>query len=168
MTAIEIERALAEVVIERKRVCDQKLQMLEKCAKTERKALLIEQGMYSLCLRAGLLYNVLGEREKTIAIKCSRMPKFLKKYPKLLDRFQKSSHEEQLRMTAALYGDVWMDSQFLKNYRTELKVAQDRGSAADVFELQIKTAVVESVLADWKMWRVQHDVYSDAMEDEEP
>ncbi|MBQ8431381.1 MAG: hypothetical protein IJX28_00705 [Clostridia bacterium] len=165
MTAIEIESALAEIVLARKNACDQKLQTLDQSAKTERKALMIEQGMYSLCLHAGLLYNVLGERGKVIATKCNRMPKFLKEYPKLLDHFQKSAHEEQLKMTAALYGEVWMDSQFLKNYRTELKVAQTKGSAANVFELQIKTAVVESVLADWRRWRKEQGVYPTALEE---
>ncbi len=165
MKPIEIEKALAEVVIAREMDCKQRIQSLPPEAKTEKKALLIEQGMYSLCLHAGLLYNVLGGREKVIATKCNRMPKFLKEYPKLLDRFQKSADEEQLKMTAALYGEVWMRAQFLRNYRTELRLAREKGSADQMFELQIKTAVVESVLSDWQRWRVEHGIYPIALEE---
>ena len=164
MKPIEIEKALAEVVIAREMDCKQRMQRLAPEAKTEKKALLIEQGMYSLCLHAGLLYNNLGERDRCIAIKCTRMPKFLKGVPELRGAFQSAAPAEQLRMTAALYGEVWMRDQFLRNYRTELRLAREKGSADRVFELQIKTAVVESVLADWQRWRVEHGVYPTALE----
>ena len=64
MTPIEIEKALAEIVLEKERIVDEKLRVLDKGAKTEKKALMIEKGMYSLCLHAGLLYNAMGETER--------------------------------------------------------------------------------------------------------
>jgi len=163
MTAVQIEKALAEIVIDRKNACAAKIQKLPREAVTEKKALLVEEGMYSLCLNAGLLYHTTGSRENVIANKCRRMPVFVKKSPDpaLEGCFSAVDSEEKLRMTAALYGEVWMWDQILCKYRRELAEAEAHEDAAAIPECRIKVQVIASVLSDWQKWRVENNIYPD-------
>ncbi|MBE6638618.1 MAG: hypothetical protein E7616_04070 [Ruminococcaceae bacterium] len=161
MTPIEIEKALAEIVLEKERIVDEKLRVLDKGAKTEKKALMIEKGMYSLCLHAGLLYNAMGETEraKCIEIKSRRMPYFMRMFPEIKKAYESADCEEKLHMTAALYGEIWMKEQFVLMYRSQLSRAEAAGETALIFELGLKLDAVESVLAAWKEWRRENNVY---------
>lgn len=161
MTPIEIEKSLAEIVMERERIVDEKLKVLDKSAKTEKKALMIEKGMYSLCVHAGLLYNTIGERDHCIQIKSTRMLNHMKLSPNVKEVFEKADQEEKLRMTAALYGELWMTDQFVVTYRSQLAKAKESGETALCFELKIKLEALESALDDWKNWRHQNGIYAD-------
>ncbi len=159
MTPIEIEKALAEIVLDKERAADEKLKALDKNAKTEKKALMIEKGMYSLCLRAGLLYNTIGEREHCIELKSRRMLNFMRMFPEVKETYESADGEEKLRMTAALYGEIWMADQFVLMYRSQLSRAEAAGETALTFELKLKLDAVESVLAAWREWRRENNVY---------
>ena len=65
MTAFEIDTALADIAIKKCYICEEKIKQLFKESLTEKKALQIQLGMYSLFLRAALLlYAYNGDREK--------------------------------------------------------------------------------------------------------
>lgn len=159
MTIVEIEEALANIIIERENACKKKIISLTDKYQNEKKALMIECGMYSLCLRAGLVYNNLSNREKTIALKKMRFPNHLNKYSSLSEYFSNANDEEKLRLTAALYGEVWIEDQILGSYQTELAEAKKNKDAKRSFEFKIKVKVVESVLSEWKNWRVKNGIY---------
>lgn len=161
MTPVAIEKALAEIVLEKERMVDEKLKGLDKSAKTEKKALMIEKGMYSLCVHAGLLYNTIGERDHCIQIKSTRMLNHMKLCPNVKEVFEKADQDERLRMTAALYGELWMTDQFVVTYRSQLAKAKECGETALCFELKIKLEALESALSAWKYWRHQNGIYAD-------
>lgn len=160
MTPVEIEKALADIVIARKNACREKLDTLTSEKKTEKKALLIEGGMYDLCLNAGLVYNG-TDRERVLAVKSTRMMRWLGKYPEFGARFDSADGEEKLKMTAALYGEAWMEDQFAARYKSELDAAVQAGDAEEVFGIRLKIDVVKSVLDAWQKWRVENGIYPD-------
>ena len=160
MTSIEIENALINIVIEKDKECGEKVSGLSENKRTEKKALMVEKGMYSLCLRAGLLYNNADEdRERAVGMKKQRLPRFFGCYPALSEFYQTSDEEEKTKLAAALYGEIWMESQFLRPYREELKSAEDSGDVRESFELKIKIEVLRSVLKEWKEWRKKNGLY---------
>ena len=166
MTPVEIEKALADIVIARDNACKEKIKTISSDKQTEKKALSIESGMYSLCLRGGLFYDPNGDREKAIALKNTRMPNFVEKYPIFAKYYSSADDAEKIRLTAALYGEVWLEDQFVSIYRTELDKAEKHGDAAKIFENRIKYEVVKSVLAEWKSWRRENGIYPELPGDE--
>lgn len=161
MTHIEIEKMMADRVIEMQKECESRIATLPADAKTEKKALMIENGMYSLCLRAGLLYCTTNERGHTIEVKSTRMPRYCEPYPALAERFAAANTEEKLNMTAALFGEIGLISEILINYRKELTAAKAANDVKSVFELNIKIKAVERVLDDWKACRKKNGLYVD-------
>lgn len=165
LTNVEIEKALADIVLRKDAECKEKIAQLPKEARLEKKALMIERGMYSLCLHAGLLYNVLGDRDKVIATKCKRMPKFMEHFPKLKEYWSSASEKERLTLTAALYGEIWMYDQFVTVYQKEFDTAREENNAEAIFETRIKLGVVKQVLVYWSVWRIQNDLYRGLLEE---
>ena len=165
LTNVEIEKALADIVLRKDAECKEKIAQLPKDARLEKKALMIECGMYSLCLHAGLLYNVLGDRDKVIATKCKRMPKFMEHFPKLKEYWKSASDEEKLTLTAALYGEIWMYDQFVTVYQKEFDTAREENNAESILETRIKLGAVKQVLMEWSVWRIQNDLYRGLLEE---
>ena len=63
MTALEIDKAMYDIVKEKYDECQSRLDAVPKENKAERKALIIEREMYGLCNRAGILVYVLGKEK---------------------------------------------------------------------------------------------------------
>ena len=57
MTDIEIDKALIDILAEKKQACEARLAAIPKENKTEKKALHLELGMYTLCQNAEWLRN---------------------------------------------------------------------------------------------------------------
>ena len=72
MTATEINQAMAEIALQKVKDCEERLKETPKDNKSERKAIQIELGMYSLCLRAGLLYYTTEGKTNTVQIRKNR------------------------------------------------------------------------------------------------
>ncbi len=162
MTCEQIRKMMADVVIQKQNLCHSTIDKLTNESKTEKKALMIEKGMYDLCLNGGLLYNAsLNDPDAVTKLRLRRMNNMLQRFLPLLKHFQKADQEEQLRMTAALEGEIWMLDQILMPYRKELSLAKESGDAEQIFELNIKTSVVEAVLNDWKNLRHKYGLYTD-------
>ena len=165
MTNAEIINALADIVLKKESECKAKIAALPKESVLEKKALMIEMGMYNLCLRAGLLYNTLGSIDNAVKVKCSRMPRFVKRFPKLAEYWNCADDEEKLKLTAALYGEVWMYDQIVIQYQEEYDTATSENDAEKIFEARIKLGVVKQVLSNWHVWRIQHDIYRGILEE---
>jgi len=156
ITAEEMEKQLAEIVIEKKTACEAAAAALDKDAKTEKKALMVQNGMYSFCLNAGLLYHKLGERANAIKVKSTRMERFLAGRPAQLAMFREADEEEKLRITACFYPTLFFEDQVLPQYRGEYDRAAESGSTGAVFEMNIKIGTVTEVLDAWKAWRLEN------------
>ncbi len=165
MTNTEIVNALADIVLKKESECKAKIAALPKESVLEKKALMIEMGMYSLCLRAGLLYNTLGTIDNAVKVKCNRMPRFVKHFPKLAEYWNCADDEEKLKLTAALYGEVWMYDQFVIQYQKEYDTAVAENDAQKIFETRIKLGVVKQVLLYWNVWRIQNGLYRGILEE---
>lgn len=146
-TAVEIEAAMASAVEAMQADCRDRLADLPADAKNEKKALAVENGMYDLCLNAGMLACA-KDREQALRTKLSRMPRFIGRFPKLAEVFEGADDEEKLRLTAAFYGIVWM-AQYLIPCRRELALAKESGDVRAEFELQIKVGTVTAVTDKW-------------------
>ncbi len=165
MTAVEIEKALANIVLDMMKECKTRLAALPDNAKNEKKAIMIEDGMYSMGIRAGLLYNTNGDREGAIRIKSTRMPHVCRNFPDVLEAFENADAEEKMRITAALYGEVWITGEYHQANIAELSAAKESRDISRIFEYTIKVGAIEAMLKAWKAWRRENGIYPTLLED---
>lgn len=129
--------------------CRARLASLPDEAKNEKKALNVENGMYSFCLNGGLLAGTSDNRENAIRLKCNRMPRLLSAYPRLAEAFGNADDEEKLCLTALFYGVVWMTYHPLPHYTREYELAKESGDVRAQFEHKIKIDTVTAVIRRW-------------------
>lgn len=159
MTAIEIERALIDIVLEKDKECRSLLSSLDKKEYTQRKALLTESGMYNLCLMGGLVYTRPDKRMEILQAKSARFPNFAHDFPALRNHYLSLGADDQIMMTAALYGEIWIIDQILRPKQEELLKAMRTGDIERKVELALKINVLKSVLVSWKNWREYHSIF---------
>ena len=162
MNAIEIYKAQEEIALERYNECKARLESVPKENATERKAIHIELGMYSLCLRAGLLDRGGAEpdhAERALEHRNRFIPKIIGKYHGINEVYRGLDAEEKGRFMAAVQAELYMRDQIYGNYVAELETAIAAGDEASVFDLKIKTGVLESVFAAWEKWRKETGIY---------
>ena len=161
MTVYDIHEALWKITAAEYEQCKDRLNILSKESKTERKAIQIELGMYNVCLRAGLLSE---DHKRVLAVRGSFVKRFLKDFPAVADAFQNASKEEQEAITVALGGDMFMRTQFLVPYQNEMNQARGVQDVSKIFEINIKLGAIEKVLHKWEKWRIEHGVYPNMLE----
>ena len=160
MTALEINKVMAEIALQRVKDCEERLKETPKDNKSERKAIQIELGMYSLCLRAGLLYYTTEGKTNTVQIRKNRFMNIsLKSFPSIAQIYEKASEEEKLCMVAALQGEMFMRDQMYNGYISELEQAKAAGDAQRNFEFSIKTGSLEVIFEAWEEWRISNNIY---------
>lgn len=162
MTPIEIEKALAEVVLARIEDINQKIKATDNTSPTEKKTLALIKGIYELCLNGGMLWKA-PERSRQIEFKANLFPRFTlnQELNDVHKIFISAEKDEQLRLTAALYGEIWMRDQILPKYQAELTAARYNGDVETGFEAKIKLEAVREILSAWQSWRVTNGVYAD-------
>lgn len=160
MTATEINQAMAEIALQKVKDCEERLKETPKDNKSERKAIQIELGMYSLCLRAGLLYYTTEGKTNTVQIRKNRFMNIsLKSFPSIAQIYEKASEEEKLCMVAALQGEMFMRDQMYNGYISELEQAKAAGDAQRTFEFTIKTGSLKVIFDAWEEWRISNNIY---------
>lgn len=157
MTPHDIYNAMANIVLEKKADCKKRLENTSHKIRAERKALMVEDGMYTLCLNAGLLYNT-DNRETAIYTRRKQLTSLLKRYPKMYEIFMMSNEEDQLNITAALGPEMFLRDQIYDSYIRELESAKTSNDTESLFELKIKIGVLESVFAAWDVWREENEI----------
>ena len=165
MTALEIDKAMYDIVKEKYDECQSRLDAVPKENKNERKALIIEREMYGLCNRAGLLVYALGEREHYLSFRQKVIGQILQKYPKLNEVFTKLDEEEKKIFVAALQAEIFMRDQIVNSYYTEFEGAKRAGDMKNIVELQIKIGGCENIFKAWGEWRVENNVYPGMFEE---
>lgn len=162
MTPIEIEKALAETVLARIEDINKKIKATDSANQTEKKTLALIKGIYELCLNGGMLWKA-PDRSKQIEFKADLFPRFalncgLSDVHKI---FISAEKDERLRLTAALYGEIWMSDRILPKYQAELTAARNNGDVKAEFEAKIKLEAVLEILSAWQSWRIANGIYAD-------
>lgn len=168
MNAIEIYKAQEEIALEKYNECKARLAQTAEESKTEKKALHIELGMYSLCLRAGLFDRggtAPDHAQTALAHRNKFIPKIIAKYPRASTLFRALPAEERESFISAVQAEMYMRNQIYENYLSELEDAKAADDAASIFELKIKTGALESVFEAWEAWRKKTGVYPNMFKD---
>ncbi len=166
MNYLEIDQALVDLTRAKCAECKARLDAVPKDRAGERKALLIEQGMYTLCGNAGLLFNTGGSRETLYQKTRQNFFNYvLPKYPRHGAIYTTLNENEKLSFMAAWQADLFMRDQLLAGYVTELSQAEAAGDVKNTFEFRIKIGAVRQMLAIWEAWRKENGVYHGLMEE---
>ena len=167
MNYLDIDKALVDLTRAKCAECKARLDAVPKDKPGERKALLIENGMYTLCGNAGLLFNTYGSRE-TLYLRTRQnfwSMVLLAKYPKHREIYNTLNEDEKLSFMAAWQAELYMRDQLLNGYIAELAQAEAAGDAKNTFEFRIKIGAVREMLSIWENWRKENGVYPDLMEE---
>ncbi|MBE6557745.1 MAG: hypothetical protein E7661_01860 [Ruminococcaceae bacterium] len=159
MNYLDIDKALVEITRAKCAECKARLDAIPKDRAGERKALLIENGMYTLCGNAGLLFNAGWERQRTYQIRNNFFNMILPKFPKHQEVYNTLNDDEKLSFMAAWQADLFMRDQLLAGYLNELAQAEAAGDAKNTFELRIKVGAVREMLSLWATWRKENNIY---------
>lgn len=165
MNYLEIDQALVSITRDKCVECKARLDALPKDKTSERKALQIEYGMYTLCGNAGLLFNAGWERERTYQIRHNFFNCVLTKYPRHQEVYTTLNEDDKLSFMAAWQADLFTRDQLLAGYLTELAQAEAAGDAKNTFEFRIKIGAVREMLFVWEAWRVENNVYPHLIEE---
>ena len=102
MNYLDIDKALVDITRAKCDECKARLDATPKDNKAERKALMIEYGMYTLCGNAGLLFNTYGAREGLYRTRQNFWNyALLTKYPKHQEIYSALTDDEKLSFMAA-------------------------------------------------------------------
>ena len=159
MTYLEIDKAMYNIVCEKYNECQGRLDAVPKENKSERKALIIEREMYSLCNRAGMLVYVSGKRESVLATRKRVIGQILQRYPRLNKVLAQLDEEEKMQFIAALQAEIYMRDQIVNSYYDDFEKAKKSEDMKNIFELQIKIGGCENVFRAWEKWRVENNIY---------
>ena len=167
MNYLDIDKALVDITRAKCNECKARLDAVPKERASERKALQIEYGMYTLCGNAGLLFNTSGNRETLY--KKTRENFFayaLSKFPRHEAVYTTLDEEEKMCFMAAWQADLFMRDQLLAGYLTELARAEAVSDVQSTFELRIKIGGVREMLSIWENWRKENGIYPHLIEED--
>ena len=164
MTPTQIDQALIDILAAKKAECEARLQGIPKENKSEKKAVHLELGMYTLCQNAGFLINTTGGREGVLRTRRAVIGQILSKYPKTASVFAALDEEKQQEFTSALQAELFLRDQFLPQYREALTAATAADDTDGMLEMRIKIGTVESVFDAWEAWRRENNVFPDMLE----
>ncbi len=159
MTHLEIDAAIINIT---KNKCDERDSRLVSIPKenvTERKAVLVEYGMYTFCGNAGFLFQSENNRLNALQIRQKYLERELYKYPKLNNIYLQLDEDEKMKFTAALQAEIFIRDQCLPSHYAELMQAEEAGAIDKIFELKIKIGAILSMFNAWECWRKEHNFY---------
>ena len=163
MNVHEIYNSLVDITKSFCEECRSRLDSVPKEHKTEQKAIQIELGMYSLCMRAGCLYMTATNSEKGEAVLKLRTPicqNIMQNcFPHIYELYMSLEDEGRMIMLSAIQAELFMRSQIYEGYKAELSAARSCGDEKNIFEFQIKVRSVERVFEAWEKWRKENNIY---------
>ncbi len=148
-TIVEALLAIAGTVTEK---YDEQLKALDPAAKTEKKALIIQREMASLCNRAGLVGFAHPNYCEDPRIPDSRFCATTAHYPAVTAYYRALSEDDRRAVLPYLHSLYFMSINFLIPWRAELTRAEGAGDAAAAFELGLKINTVTRVLEARRSW----------------
>ncbi len=159
MTPIEIERALAEIVIREMERCKDEISAVPKDNILERKNLAMIRGIYDMCLNGGLLWKA-DDRSNMLKLKSNRMQQMASKpgCDRIMRAIDVADSEELMKLTASLYGEMFMLT-VADKYQAEKEYASSKDDIEGEYDADIKLKAVNSIISKWAEWRHENGVY---------
>ncbi len=155
--------AIAQTIVEE---YDAQLHALDPAAKTEKKALIIQREMASLCNRAGLVGFAHPNYCENPRIPDSRFRTTTAHYPAVTAYYDSLSEDDRRIVLPYLHSLYFMSINFLIPWRAELSRAEGAGDAAAAFELGLKINTVTRVLEARRVWWAENAAELPAMPEE--
>lgn len=155
MNQQEIFNSLYAITQKKHDACKAQAAAVAEDCPTERDALQLTAGIYSLALRAGLLSG----SEQAVGQMHARFRNLAEHFPELFARYQSLTEEEQSLMEIALYPELFLRLHFLEAYQTELANAEKDGDPQSIFKAKIKNDVLLDILHTWRDFRAQHGLF---------
>ena len=166
MTPTEIDKAMGDIAFAMIDECKERIKRADKTNKTEIKALKIEEGMYTLAPRAGLLAYA-ASREGVLETRKSKiLPAILPRYPEARELYGSLSEDEKNIFVAALHAELYMRHSFYDNNVAELARAKETGDAEREFELSIKAGAMKRIFDAWEEWRRKNGIFPEIFKEE--
>lgn len=159
MTHLEIDAAIINITKNKCNERERRLSAIPKENVTERKALLVEYGMYTFCGNAGFLFQSENNKKNALQTRQKYLERELYKYPRLNEVFTQLDEASKLNFTAALQAEIFIRDQCLTAQYTELAQAEASGDIGKMFEIKIKIGAILSMFALWEDWRKENGVY---------
>jgi len=166
MTPIEIDKALCDIALNIINECRERIECADKTNKTEIKALKIEEGMYTLAPRAGLLFGAKSREGILERRKSNVLPIILPRYPKIQALYESLDEDKKNIFVASLQAEFYMRYSFYDNNVAELERARETGDAAREFEFAIKVGAMKRTFDAWEDWRRENGIFSGIFKEE--
>ena len=157
MNYLEIHKSIGDITREKCSECKARLDTVPKENVTERKALQLENGMYSFCLNCGLLGKADGSGP--VALRKRVLEGVMSKYPVLNAFYIKLNEEEKFKFIAATQSELFIRDQWLPAQYAELEAAEATGNTQNAFELKIKIGSALNMFDIWEAWRIDNNIY---------
>ena len=155
--------AIAQTIVEE---YDAQIKALDPAAKTEKKALIIQREMASLCNRAGLVGFAHPNYCENPRIPDSRFRTITAHYPSVTAYYDSLSEDDRRVVLPYLHSLYFMSINFLIPWGAELTRAEGAGDAAAAFELKLKINTVTRVLEARRAWWQENAADLPAMPEE--
>ena len=152
MNFVELEKNLVDIVNQKTKECENQIAKLDKNARMEQKALLVQKAMYDNFLRIGLLYYTTGSRESAIVTFSKRLDSLLIDFPNVKELYSQLDEEDKKNITPFIHGMCFMKTQFFDMYNSQLEIASEKGDAKEIFELKVKANTTMEMLQLWQKW----------------
>lgn len=159
MTHLEIDAAIINITKNKCSEREKRLAAIPKENVTERKALLIEYGMYTFCGNAGFLFQSENNRINALQTRQKYLERELHKYSKLNNIYVQLDEDCKLKFTAALQAEIFIRDQCLPAHHVELAQAESAGDMDKMFEFKIKIGAIFNMFSMWETWRKDNGIY---------
>ena len=144
MTKQELMQALRIVVEEKIGACEERLQTLSKDAKTERKALMVQNNLYGIAKTA---VGFAGKGDEFPRPFIEQTTNLLSGENELRAILLDAEGEEQRTLAVYVYNMLFLRQNFLRRYRQEVLEATDPRRQ---FEANLKCAIVEDLMCSYR------------------
>ncbi len=167
MNALEIDKALSELLLEKIKESKAKLEVLPKEAKNERKAVQIEIGMYNLFVNFGFLYHLRKgdtyEKQRNhvlwIREKMTERLNLFSAFPNIKKAYDAADETEKKCIIAALHSEMHMRNSFYNKYLRDLEAAKEYNDVYKSFEIGLKISVLEDGFKVLEKYRQENGIY---------
>lgn len=166
MTPIEIDKAMCDIAFAIIDECKERIERADKTNKTEMKALKIEDGMYTMAPRAGLLYYAKSREGMLETRKNKVLPTILPRYPKIQALYESLGEDEKNIFVAALHAEIFMRHSYYELYLTDLARAKETGDSTREFEFSIKVGATKKIFDAWEDWRRENGIFPGIFKEE--
>ena len=104
MNFVELEKNLVDIVNQKTKECENQIAKLDKNARMEQKALIVQKAMYDNFLRIGLLYYTTGSRESAIVTFSKRLDSLLIDFPNVKELYSQLDEEDKKNISLQFRG----------------------------------------------------------------